>query len=60
MQAQDLIDNINDYDDDYPEEDSEDIEEEVALEFQKAIIEELTIPIEDRDIYWAQTLIDSI
>jgi hypothetical protein len=33
---------------------------EVSQELQNAIYQELTIPFEDRNIYWAQTLIDSV
>lgn len=37
-----------------------DVWEEVEDELHNSIYQELTIPIEQRDIYWAQTLIDSV
>lgn len=57
MQAQDLID-----DTDYEKEETmtKTDEEIVMQELQLAIHQELTVPMEDRDIYWAQTLIDSV
>jgi hypothetical protein len=58
--AQELVDEIED-DIDYDLDVSvEDDMNEVELELMYSIYQELTVPIEERDIYWAQTLIDSV
>ena len=65
--AQGLIDDI-DYDEDndedndidvnipYDDNDDKIIEDELHISIQQ----ELTVPMEKRDVYWAQTLIDSV
>ena len=38
----------------------EDTLNEVSFELETAILQELTVPLEQRDIMWAQTLIDTV
>jgi len=38
----------------------EDTLNEVSFESETAVLQELTVPLEQRDIMWAQTLIDTV
>lgn len=64
--AQELIDEVNyenmDYDIDVSAQNYnvwEDVKN-VEDELHNSIYQELTVPMEERDIYWAQTLIDTV
>jgi len=61
--AQELIDEVSnkniDYDIDVSVQ-NYDVLKEVEDELQNSIYQELNVPVEKRDVYWAQTLIDSV
>lgn len=59
LSAQELVDDI---DSNYQEEkvDNIEVEKEVEKELFNSIYQELSVPFEERDIYWAQTLLNSV
>ena len=60
VNAQELIDQINSEDDMNYNLDANSFDEaKVEAELHNSIFQELTTPMEQRNVYWAQTLLDS-